>query len=108
MIMLRPFRVRTISFWVALLCGPVFNTLAAEQTPASLKLQRAPNQSLQNEVRRSIQKGLDSLTKSQAREGFWSSPDYPAITALCLSAFRLQPTEKEGAPDPTAVKKGYE
>jgi len=108
MIMQRPFRVRTVSFWVALLCGPVFSTLAAEQTPASLKLQRAPNHSLRNEVHRSIQKGLDSLTQSQAREGFWSSPDYPAITALCLSAFRLQPTEKEGVPDPAVVKKGYD
>ncbi len=79
---------------------------AAEQTPSSLKLQTTPNVSLRNEVKRAVDKGLQWLANSQSKDGFWSSPEYPAITGLGLCAFRLQPDAARG-PEPEAVRKGY-
>ncbi len=80
---------------------------AAEQTPSSLKLKAEPNVSLRNEVKRAIGKGLEWLSRSQSPEGFWSSPEYPAITGLGLCAFRLQPEAVSNSAEPEAVRKGY-
>lgn len=78
-----------------------------EQTPGALRLQRASNTSLRNEVTRAAQKGLDWLAKAQNPDGSWSSPEYPAITALGLCAFRLQPSAANNTNDPVPVQKGY-
>ena len=80
---------------------------AAEQTPSQLTLQTVPNTSLRNEVKRALDKGLGWLEASQSRDGFWSSPDYPAITALGLIACRLEPDAKEPGTGRAAAKKGY-
>ncbi len=65
------------------------------------------NVSLRNEVKRAADKGLEWLTRSQNKDGYWSSPDYPAITALGLCAFRLQPGAVAQAAEPEGVRKGY-
>lgn len=80
--------------------------MAADQEPSSLQLQSTRNVSLRNEVKRAADKGLQWLAQAQSKDGFWSSPDYPAITALALTAFRLQPSPTAGA-EPDAVRKGY-
>lgn len=80
---------------------------AAQQSPASLTLQKAPNTSLKNEVRRAIHRGLEWLTRAQNKDGFWSSPDYPAITALGLSAFELSAAAQPEALESPPVQKGY-
>lgn len=85
--------------------GPRFN--AAAQAPSSLKLQTAPNVSLRNEVKRAVDKGLQWLASNQSKDGFWSSPEYPAITGLGLCAFRLQPDAATRGQEPEAVRKGY-
>jgi len=94
---------------VLLSAALVFASLAqgAEQTPASLKLQSIRNVSLQNEVKRAVEKGLDWLSTNQSKDGFWSSPEYPAITGLGLCAFELQPEARAQKPEPVAVRKGY-
>lgn len=65
----------------------------------------AVNVSLRNEVKHAIDKGLDWLAKKQDTAGFWSSPDYTALTALPLCGFMGAPEKNyhEAAP----VKKGY-
>jgi squalene-hopene/tetraprenyl-beta-curcumene cyclase len=80
---------------------------AAEQSPSQLRLQTVANDSLRNEVKRAMQKGAEWLGKSQSVDGFWSSPDYPAITGLALCALRLQPGAGEPAGESAAQKKGY-
>ncbi|HEY5911237.1 MAG TPA: prenyltransferase/squalene oxidase repeat-containing protein [Verrucomicrobiae bacterium] len=80
---------------------------AAEQAPSSLKLQVTPNVSLRNEVKRAITKGLEWLVRSQSKDGFWSSPDYPAMTGLGLCAFRLDPEARGQGAEADAVRKGY-
>jgi squalene-hopene/tetraprenyl-beta-curcumene cyclase len=66
------------------------------------------NTSLRNEVRRAINHGLEWLEKNQDTNGVWSSPEYPAITALGLTAFQLRPERLEQAAEPAPVKRGYE
>jgi squalene-hopene/tetraprenyl-beta-curcumene cyclase len=43
--------------------------------------------SLRNEVKAAINRGLDWLAAKQAKDGSWSNPDFPALTALPLWAF---------------------
>ena len=78
----------------------------AELGVPNVGLPTTPNLSLRNEVQRAIDKGLGWLEKSQDTNGFWSTADHPAITALSLAAFRLQPGGRETT-EPTATRKGY-
>ena len=78
----------------------------AEQTSPKLELRAASNASVRNEVQHAIEKGLHWLEKNQDTNGFWSTPDHPAMTALVLDAFELQPG-RDAKSEPAAVKKGY-
>jgi squalene-hopene/tetraprenyl-beta-curcumene cyclase len=44
------------------------------------------NESLRNEINRAIDRGTDWLSKNQNAEGWWSTTDQPAVSALCLVA----------------------
>src|SRR6187455_851573 len=54
------------------------------------------NESLRNEVRNAIQRGAHWLSGNQNTNGYWSTPDQPAVTALALVA--LDPRQR--AKDP--------
>ncbi len=63
--------------------------LAHAQTPAAsapAPVLAAPNQSLRQEVQHSIDEGLAWLRAQQNPGGWWSNPDYPALTALAMTA----------------------
>lgn len=62
--------------------------------------------SFRNEVQHAIDKGLSWLEANQKTDGFWSTADHPAVTALALTAFMGNPggESKSNA----VVKKGYE
>jgi squalene-hopene/tetraprenyl-beta-curcumene cyclase len=64
------------------------------------------NESLKQEVAHAIAKGAEYLRSIQKPEGYWSSKDEPAITALVLTALQGQ----TGKPDPKSdhLKKGYD
>lgn len=66
------------------------------------------NLSLRNEVERAIAKGLAWLEKNQDPDGFWSTKDNPAVTALALVAFQGWPTSDASPRKRDALKKGYE
>jgi squalene-hopene/tetraprenyl-beta-curcumene cyclase len=80
---------------------------AAESPRPAIPLQPPPNISLRNEVRLAINKGLTWLEKAQDTNGFWSTADHPAITALVLTSFQLPAASRDRRTDPAAVKKGY-
>ena len=63
--------------------------------------------SLRNEVTLAIDKGLAWLQKAQNADGSWSLPEQPALTALPLTAFMLEPTGKFQKEKPSFVVKGY-
>ena len=61
--------------------------------------------SVRNEVEIAISKGREWLKSQQNAEGHWSSPDYPALTALALIALQ---DEKTQDPQPQFMKRGYD
>lgn len=69
-------------------------------------LNPATNTSVRYEVRHAIDKGLDWLQQKQDTNGYWSTPDHPAMTALVLDAFELRPGRDPNS-EPAAVHKGY-
>ena len=54
--------------------------------------------SFQNELQRSIDRGLDSLEKSQQEGGFWTNEDHPAVTAIVLVAYHGNPKKPRETP----------
>ena len=84
----------------AMLLCPSF-TQAADLTPSL----SASNLSLRNEVQHAIDKGLSWLAANQNSNGYWSTADHPAVTALALNAFMGEPTER--ARTNPVVQKGY-
>jgi squalene-hopene/tetraprenyl-beta-curcumene cyclase len=63
--------------------------------------------SFRNEVQHAIDKGLASLQSIQNSNGYWSSPEQPAVTALALTAFKGEPAGKYKQNEPDWLKKGY-
>jgi len=87
-----------------LLAGPAWSN-AAEAGGAVINLHpRDP--SLRHEVSRAIEKGQAWIASHQGSNGEWSSPDYPAVTALALSALRAAPGGTEAPP--TVTRAGYD
>jgi squalene-hopene/tetraprenyl-beta-curcumene cyclase len=66
-----------------------------------------PDLSFRNEVQHAIDRGLAWLLANQNSNGWWSSPDYPALTALPLTAFMGEPTDRYHANPTAAITNGY-
>src|SRR4051812_27584019 len=96
------FGAARLAGWLAI---SVLPAMAAQQSELKLSLRPEPNVSLRNEVKRAIDKGLAWLEKNQDTNGFWSTADHPAITAMVLTAFKLQPSRDQKT-EPAVVKKG--
>jgi squalene-hopene/tetraprenyl-beta-curcumene cyclase len=79
---------------------------AGERSAAVIQL-NAPNESVRNEVRHAIAKGLEWLERNQNTNGCWSSAEYPAITALGLTAFQLRPGGRGLSSETAPVRRGY-
>ncbi|MFM7100752.1 MAG: cycloartenol synthase [Verrucomicrobiota bacterium] len=69
---------------------------------------RTSDLSLRHEVQRSIDRGLEFLLASQNTNGWWSTADHPAVTALALTAFMGEPTGRHRTNPPAPVRRGYE
>lgn len=64
--------------------------------------------SLAHEVQRSIDRGLEWLSKQQATDGSWSPNEHPALTALALSAFQGDPSGRWPKKEADKLRKGYQ
>jgi squalene-hopene/tetraprenyl-beta-curcumene cyclase len=73
----------------------------------SQSTQPDPHASLKQEIEVAIGKAL-GFFKTQQKEGYWSTPDEPAVTALVLSAIVGEPTRKPGDPVSAEAEKGYQ
>jgi len=82
---------------------------AASADAASPKLPiDPPNTSLRNEVKRAIDKGAAWLERNQDTNGFWSTADHPAVSALALVALQGPPGNRSQEANSPALRKGYE
>lgn len=61
--------------------------------------------SFRNEVQHAIDKGISWLETNQNTNGFWSTADQPAVSALALTAFMGEPSGRFKTN--SSVKKGY-
>jgi squalene-hopene/tetraprenyl-beta-curcumene cyclase len=88
-------------------CSPLVITLIGALFTTGLCCAEEPagNKSLKNEIERSMERGVDWLSKNQQTGGHWSTTEQPAVTALVLVALKGQPLEADEA---EAARKGYE
>ena len=89
---------------LCLLCIFVAGSHAAEPKFSKAALEKT-DISFRNEVQHAIDKGLSWLDTNQNTNGFWSTSDHPAVTALALTAFMGEPNERFKTN--ASVKKGY-
>ena len=61
--------------------------------------------SFMNELQRSVDRGIASLKATQNPEGWWTSPEHPAVTALALIAWQSNPNKPKATPE--WIEKGY-
>jgi squalene-hopene/tetraprenyl-beta-curcumene cyclase len=92
----------------AALCGAAASVQSADFAPglAGPAASQA-NLSLRNEVQRAVDRGLAWLATSQNSNGWWSTPEHPAMTAMALSCFNGEPTGRERSPASPTLKRGY-
>src|SRR6059036_2064600 len=62
--------------------------------------------SFRNEVQRAIDRGILWLKQNQSTNGYWSTPDQPAVTALALAATQGNPALQSESKPPEWVAKG--
>lgn len=67
-----------------------------------------PDISLRNEVQHAIDNGLNWLKSNQNSNGWWSTSDQPAVTALALTAFMGEPSGIYQAHPTPAVDRGFQ
>jgi len=65
------------------------------------------DESFANEVSRAIDRGLGWLQANQNSNGWWSTADQPAVTALALTAFKGDPAERFKKTEPPWLQRGY-
>jgi len=80
--------------------------LAANAQPTTPAMQtKAPTR---QEVRAAIERGLAYLQRSQNSNGWWSTPDQPAVTALVLTAMNLEPTGRFQRNRTSEMNRGFD
>jgi squalene-hopene/tetraprenyl-beta-curcumene cyclase len=77
--------------WLILLA--FFHCAAAAAENPTRPLIRG-DESFKNEVQRAIERGLAWLKADQNTNGWWSTPDHPAVTALPVMAFNGDPSKR--------------
>jgi len=87
----------TTAFWLMIL------VLVAGPVSAQNALQ---DESLRREALHAVRLGVQWLEQSQQENGCWSSPAYPAVTALAVSAILNSPDVQSADDLPESVKRG--
>lgn len=80
--------------------------LSANAQPATPS--RQTNVPTRQEVRSAIERGLAFLQKAQNSNGWWSTPDQPAVTALVLTAMNLESTRRFQQSRTSEMNRGFD
>ena len=91
---------------------PWVGSVAAQQPdPLQAVKPVEPDQSLRQEIQHSIDKGLAWLKTRQSTDGNWSNADYPALTALVMTAHFGDPARHArplgSAPEDEGLRKAH-
>jgi squalene-hopene/tetraprenyl-beta-curcumene cyclase len=82
--------------------------LAGARGGTTPSLPHTPDISFRNEVQHAIDKGLTWLQSNQNSNGYWSTAEQPAVTALALSAFMGEPSGNNQTHPSPAIARGYQ
>jgi squalene-hopene/tetraprenyl-beta-curcumene cyclase len=88
-----------------------YNTLPASAATSAIPasaVENPTNLSLKAEIQHAIGKGLGFLLSRQAEGGWWSQPEYPALTALVLTSFTGDPSGYYRQKAGNALRQGYD
>ena len=98
----------TQSLFAALTLGAAISLGAAEPArPATPIAATTTDLSVRHEVQRALDQGTRWLLANQHSNGWWSTPDHPAVTALALSALQGDPAGRATPAKTAALKQGY-
>jgi squalene-hopene/tetraprenyl-beta-curcumene cyclase len=96
-------RTQTTVLAAGLFCGFCLGLKARPTTPSV-----STNAPTRQEVRDAIERGLTFLQKAQNSNGWWSTPDQPAVTALVLTAMNLEPTQRFQRSRTSEMNRGFD
>jgi squalene-hopene/tetraprenyl-beta-curcumene cyclase len=82
--------------WLTCGCLALVLMTAVARETATMSAPLSGNASLRHEARHAAEKGRAWLEARQNTNGWWSSPDHPALTALVLTAL-IGPTPEQAA-----------
>lgn len=88
-------------------CVLVSHALGAD-APRPTKPPSPIDLSFGHEIQNAVDRGLAALLASQNTNGWWSTQDHVAPTAIVLTAFMGEPTGRFRTNPPAALSKGYE
>jgi len=100
-----------VSVWLFANAHPAFSAEAERTKPSLGKspvvLQAPGNESLRHEIQRAIDRGFSWLTANQNSNGWWQTPDHPAVTGLALMALNGDPMDRYRARENPELKRAY-
>jgi len=96
-------RTQTTVLAAGLFCGFCLGLKARPTTPSM-----STNAPTRQEVRDAIERGVTFLQKAQNSNGWWSTPDQPAVTALVLTAMNLEPTQRFQRSRTSEMNRGFD
>ncbi|MBM3828991.1 MAG: cycloartenol synthase [Verrucomicrobia bacterium] len=88
-----------------LLAVPAFAADAPKRAPVPVAF--GHDESLRHEVQRAIDRGIAWLLANQNSNGWWTTPDHPAVTALPLIALNGEPSGKFLQQPTPQIRRGY-
>jgi squalene-hopene/tetraprenyl-beta-curcumene cyclase len=86
----------------------VFTLVASAAAQPAQTLVRPPDISFRHEVEHAIDQSVQWLQSSQNTNGWWSTADQPAVTALALTALMGEPSGATRAVPPAVLARGYQ
>lgn len=89
------------AFWGAV---PVAWAIDTHPAPAAA----TPGPVTANQLRLAIDRGVAWLLQNQNSNGWWSTPDHPAVTALVLTALNREPGGRFTRSRPSELSRAYE
>ena len=99
--------LRRFLFPAAALVACLAASAAESVRPKSSLIAPTADLSLRHEVQRALDKGVFWLLANQNSNGWWSTPDHPAVTALALSALQGEPQPRATKARTAALKSGH-